>query len=443
MPDKHVFSVSELNRDVRTLLETGFPLIWLQGEISNFSRPSSGHWYLTLKDAGAQVRCAMFKMRNRHVGFTPENGSQVLVRAKVGLYEPRGDYQLIIEHLEEAGDGLLQQAFDALKNRLQKEGLFDAEHKKSLPDWPKRIGIITSPTGAAIRDILSTLQRRAPNIPVVIYPTPVQGENAAASIAWAISLANAREECDALILARGGGSLEDLWSFNEEIVARAVFDSKLPIIVGVGHEIDFTIADFVADLRAPTPTAAAELLSPDTEAMRNHVDRSFHQLAQAMLSRLKRSKERLDWLTAHLPHPARQLQNRAQRIDELELRLARAQKSYIQNLHFSVSQLDNRLQKQSPAVKLQHISTNCHYLAERLVRAQRALVQSNQLKLHGLIRTLDSVSPLATLSRGYAIVAEENGNIVRDSNSIKIGQQVTTRLAKGRLTCTVTETNHD
>lgn len=444
MTDQHIFSVSELNRDVRTLLETGFPLIWLQGEISNFSRPSSGHWYFTLKDAGAQVRCAMFKMRNRNVGFTPENGNQVLVRAKVGLYEPRGDYQLIIEHLEEAGDGLLQRAFDALKNRLQSEGLFDAQHKKNLPSWPKCIGVITSPTGAAVRDILTTLKRRAPGIPVIIYPVPVQGETAAQLIAKTIVLADRRKDCDVLILARGGGSLEDLWSFNEEIVARAIHHCELPLVVGVGHEIDFTIADFVADQRAPTPTAAAEMISPDIEAMQSHLTRLQNQLTNSLTSNLNRLTERLNWQSQRLQHPSKQLSTRVQRVDELEIRLKRAQQALTQRYRFNFSQLENRLQRQSPVVKLQQFQTNNRHLQERLVRAERSIYQQKQQQLSSVARALDAISPLATLSRGYAIVQKSGSNeVVRSSQDVELGEKISAKLGRGQITCTVIETEHD
>ncbi|MGA7800973.1 MAG: exodeoxyribonuclease VII large subunit, partial [Gammaproteobacteria bacterium] len=263
LPQRDVYSVGRLNREVRAALEAGFALLWVEGELSNVARPASGHLYLTLKDAQAQVRCAMFRNRCQFLGFTPQNGMQVLVRARVSLYEPRGDFQLIIEHMEEAGDGALLRAFEALKQRLSKEGLFEEARKRPIPTLPRRVGVVTSPIGAAIRDILSVLRRRFPALPVLIYPVPVQGTDAAPQIAAAVRRASERADCDVLIVTRGGGSLEDLWAFNEELVARAIHDSAIPVVSGVGHEIDFTIADFVADRRAPTPSAAAELVSPD------------------------------------------------------------------------------------------------------------------------------------------------------------------------------------
>src|SRR5580700_5001795 len=264
-PDRDVYSVSRLNREVRTLLERGFGMIWLEGEISNFSRPSSGHWYFSMKDAGAQVRCAMFRQRNMLCAFTARDGQKVLLRARIGLYEPRGEFQLLVEHMEDAGLGALKRQFDELAAKLAAEGLFAPERKRPLPALPKRIGVITSPSGAAIHDILHVLARRFAAIPVLLYPVAVQGAAAAAEIIAALALAGRRAECDVLILARGGGSLEDLWAFNDEALARAIVASPIPVITGIGHEIDFTIADFAADVRAPTPSAAAELVVPDAE----------------------------------------------------------------------------------------------------------------------------------------------------------------------------------
>ena len=260
---REIFTVSDLNREARELLEGHFPLVWVEGEISNLARPSSGHIYFSLKDEAAQVRCAMFKMRNRLLNFQPENGQQVLARARISLYEARGDFQLIIEHMEETGDGALRRQFELLKHKLFEEGLFDESHKRELPSLPTRLGVITSPSGAAIRDILSVLKRRFPGIPILIYPVPVQGNEAPPAIIDAIKTAGIRKDCDLLILARGGGSLEDLWAFNDESVARAIYHCPIPVVTGIGHEIDFTIADFVADFRAPTPSAAAEYISPD------------------------------------------------------------------------------------------------------------------------------------------------------------------------------------
>ena len=324
---EEIYTVSRLNREVRFVIEGSFPTLWVEGEISNFAAPHSGHWYFSLKDATAQVRCAMFRPQNRRLSFTPKDGMQVLVKARVSLYEGRGDFQLLAEHLEEAGEGKLRQEFEALKKRLLEAGLFAEEHKKPLPAIPRCIGIITSPTGAAIRDILSVLQRRFASVPVIIYPTLVQGDLAAPNIVKAIETANHRNECDALILTRGGGSLEDLWPFNEEKVAYAIYRSNIPIVSGVGHEIDFTIADFVADLRAPTPSAAAELATPDREELLNSLDQHQKQLARLAKQKLQQFQQNLDWMKKHLQqqHPKRRLAEQAQHLDLCEITLVRLQ----------------------------------------------------------------------------------------------------------------------
>ena len=322
---RDVYTVSRLNRSARAILEGSFPLLWVEGEISNLSRPSSGHWYFSLKDEAAQVRCAMFRNRNMYMNVTPQNGDQVLLRVQVSLYENRGDYQLIVEHLEEAGDGALRRAFDLLKQRLAKEGLFDAARKRPLPALPRRIGVITSPHGAALRDVLSVLRRRYPAIPVLIYPTAVQGASAAQDVAATIRLASARNECDVLIVARGGGSLEDLWAFNEEVVARALHACTIPVVTGVGHETDFTIADFVADQRAPTPSVAAEMVSPNRAEWQRRLTQLKQRVAGFMTAKLADGQRTLHWLTTRLQHPAQRLARQAQRMDELELRLQRAQ----------------------------------------------------------------------------------------------------------------------
>lgn len=302
LPARRVLSVSQLNREARALLEGGFPLIWVEGEISNLSRPVSGHVYFSLKDAAAQVRCTLFRNRATLLRFKPQDGLHVLMRARVSLYEARGDFQLIVEHMEEAGHGALQRAFEELKQKLAKQGLFDAAHKNLLPAVPRRIGVVTSPSGAAIRDILSVIRRRHAAVRVIIYPVPVQGEGSAEKIAAMIRLAAARAECDVLIVARGGGSLEDLWAFNEEIVARAIYACDIPVVSGVGHEIDFTIADFVADVRAPTPTGAAELVTPDSEAWLRNLRDTHRRLTQALARTLSGLHELVTWCGERLEH---------------------------------------------------------------------------------------------------------------------------------------------
>jgi exodeoxyribonuclease VII large subunit len=434
-PDRDVYSVSRLNREVRVLLERGFGSLWLEAEISNFARPSSGHWYFSLKDAGAQVRCAMFRQRNMLCAFTPRDGQKVLVRARIGLYEPRGEYQLIVDHMEDAGLGALKRQFEELSAKLAAEGLFAAERKRSLPGLPKRIGIITSPTGAAVRDILHVLARRFPAVAVMVYPVPVQGAQAAAEIIAALQAAGRRNECDVLILARGGGSLEDLWAFNDERLARAIVASSIPVITGIGHEIDFTIADFAADVRAPTPSAAAELVVPDAEEWLNSFVRLGLRLQRCMHRRLEESRERLRWLTARaaLVSPAARLGAQAQRLDELEQCLVRALRRRLQDRRERLRWLTGRTALVSPAARLSQQLLRLKNLDERLNRAWRHAFDSRREKLLPLVRTLNAVSPLATLERGYAIVTAEAGEILRDAADVQPGSIIEARLARGRV----------
>lgn len=388
-----IYSVSQLNREAKFLLEQQFSQLWVEGEISNFSRPSSGHWYFSLKDMSAQVRCAMFVMRNRSIGFIPTDGTRVLIRAKVSLYEGRGDFQLIVEHLEETGFGALQRAFEALKAKLAAEGLFDPQYKQALPLFPRTIGIITSPTGAAVRDILTTLKRRCPSLQIIIYPTVVQGEQAAPQIVHALQQANTRAECDVLIVARGGGSLEDLWPFNEESVARAIFASKIPIVSGVGHEIDFSIADLVADQRAATPTAAAELVSPELTNMEITLSRFGQRLLWLMQHKLAQQQQLLSMLFKRLRHPRQALQEKAQRLDELEQRL-----------------------KRNIQINLLH----------------------QQQSLRHAIHRLDIVNPLATLQRGYAIaIRARDKHIISSVNAVQNNEILKVKLSDGILDCEV------
>jgi exodeoxyribonuclease VII large subunit len=438
---RSILTVSELNRETKRLLESSFPLVWVEGELSNVTRARSGHIYFTLKDRDAAVQAAMFKGRNMHLDFTPEEGMQVLVRAKVSLYEPRGNFQLIVEHMEPAGTGALQRAFEELKRRLDAEGLFDPAHKRPLPSLPRRIGVVTSPTGAAIRDILTVLKRRFPAIPVVLYPVQVQGEAAARQIAAAIHTANDRRECDVLIVGRGGGSLEDLWAFNEEPVARAIHASQLPVVSAVGHEIDVTISDFVADHRAPTPSAAAEALSPDRLDYLARLGQLRGRLLQAMGGRLSRLDERLHHLSRRLRHPGQRLQELAQRVDELEARLQRAQQRLLQQHASRLDQLARQLRRNSPALAIGRRQEQLRQLQVRMVTAVQHGQELRQRRLQGLVRALDAVSPLAVLGRGYAIVSREaDGAIIREANEVAAGDEIEARLHKGRLLCTVKQT---
>jgi len=437
---RDVFTVSRLNAEVRDLLSTHYPLIWVEGELSNVARPASGHLYFTLKDARAQVRCALFRNRSRGLGFVPADGMQVLVRASVSLYEPRGDYQLIVEYLEESGDGALRRAFEQLKQKLAAEGLFDEARKRPLPALPRRIGVVTSPTGAAIRDILSVLKRRFPAIPVLVYPVPVQGEGAAARIAAAIRLADRRRDCDVLIVGRGGGSLEDLWAFNEEIVARAIAECETPVVSAVGHEIDFTIADFVADRRAPTPSAAAEMVSPDARELAQQFQGLERRLARTLRERLAREGRHLDYLARRLAqqHPGQRLLQWAQRLDELEQRLARALQGRLRARRARLDTLTHALHRHSPAPRLIRLEERCRDLHHRLRQGTRRRLELARARLTTAARQLDTVSPLATLDRGYAIVLRDaDGAILRDAREVAPGEAVTARLARGRLHCTV------
>ena len=442
MPNRDIFSVSRLVRETKAVLEGSFPLLWLEGEISNFSRPSSGHMYFTLKDEAAQVRCAMFRGKNMHLRIKPKNGMQVLVRARLTLYEARGDFQIIIEHMEEAGLGALQRAFDELKSRLGQEGLFDTRIKQAIPALPRKIGVITSPTGAAIRDVLSVLKRRFPAIPVQIYPVPVQGDAAAAEIANMIKLADKRKECDVLLLTRGGGSLEDLWAFNEELVARAIHACQTPLVAAIGHEVDFTIADFVADQRAATPSAAAELLSPDQDEIQQQLSKQFSRLQHQLRSRLQQSQQGLDWLDKRLQqqHPGQQLQARRQRLNELQQRLGRIVKNNINVKSHLLTQLNSQLQRHAPLQQLNQLEIRQQALQQRLHHAWERIMANKQQRLAITSRSLNNVSPLATLQRGYAIIQDEdNKTVFTDASKLNQGDKISARLARGSLICTVDE----
>ena len=439
-PNHPVLTVSELNREVRQLIERGFPLIWVEGELSNVARPSSGHLYFTLKDRNAQVRCAMFRNRNSLLRFKPADGTQVMARARVSLYEPRGDYQLIVEHMEESGHGALQRAFDELKGKLAAEGLFAEEHKRALPHFPHRVGVITSPTGAAIRDILSVLRRRFPALPVLVYPVPVQGEAAAPQIAATLAEASRRGDCDVLILARGGGSLEDLWAFNEEFVARAIHACEIPVISGVGHEVDVTIADFVADVRAPTPSAAAELVSRSAEDLTQGFARLDQRLQGLMRQRLQQGGLRLAHLARRLEqrHPAQQLRQQNQRLDELEQRLLRAQRRITERAAERLTRAQLHLRRLSPARRVERHGDRLQALSRRLNGAIGLRMERQAARLGAVARALNTVSPLATLDRGYAIVKPEAGDVVvRSVSQLNPGQRLRTRLADGHFTSTV------
>ena len=438
--NRQIFSVSELNRTVRQLLENSLTLLWVEGEISNFARPGSGHWYMTLKDEKSQVRCAMFKGSNMRVGFEPANGMSVLVRCKAGIYEGRGEYQLVIEHMEEAGFGALQRQFEQLKASLSKEGLFDSSHKREIPSSIHHAGIVTSPTGAAIKDILSVLRRRFPSIAVTIYPTAVQGEQAQSQIVEAITNANDDNRCDVLIVGRGGGSLEDLWSFNEESVARSIHNSRIPIVSAVGHEIDFTIADFVADLRAPTPSAAAELISPDC----NKVGIQFRNLELDLAKTIIRIVQNLSYsiinLKNQLQHPERKLQEQAQRLDHLDTRLIRAIHSTLEKKRRISTNSAERLVRQTPMEILLETRLKLKNGIQQLSKAMKQQLSQKNTDVEQSMQLLDAVSPLRILNRGFSVLRNSNHKIIKSIKSVNIGESLKGRVSDGEIYVNVTKT---
>ena len=439
--DRDIYTVTRLNREVRMLLDHGMPVIWVEAEISNFSRPASGHWYFTLKDRDAQVRCAMFRQRNLAVRFTPAEGKQVLARARVGLYEARGDYQLIVDHLEESGVGALKREFERLKAKLADEGLFATELKRPLPAVPRRIGIVTSPSGAAVRDVIHVLGRRFPAADVLVYPTSVQGAAAVPEILAALQLAAQRAECDVLIVARGGGSLEDLYAFNDERVARAIRASPIPVVTGIGHEVDFTIADFVADLRAPTPSGAAELAVPDRREWLLRIARIAQRLDAAALRQMRGEAERLGNLRHRLArlHPGARLQQGAQRLDELEQRLGVLLRLRLAGDGARLQDLAARLAARSPQLRLRELQLREQRLSMRLGSAMDQALQRLAQRLALARRGLHAVSPLATLGRGFALATRAaDGALLHGADEVGIGESIRVRLGRGALEATVT-----
>ena len=435
--DREVLTVSQLNQRARLLLEDVFPQVWVEGELSNIARPASGHVYFTLKDRNAQVRCAIFKQQASRVRDLLRDGLLVRVRGRVSLYEGRGDYQMILDSVEAAGDGALRLAFEALKTALQAEGLFAQERKQALPKYPQRIGVITSPSGAVLHDIVSVFARRAPHVHLTLIPTAVQGREATAQIVRALALADSAQY-DALILARGGGSLEDLWCFNEEAVARAVADCQTPIVSAIGHETDVSISDFVADIRAPTPSAAAELLAPDRAELLHKLRNAERQLGLRSNAVLTRKRIQLQHLRQRLRHPRERLQQHNQRLDDLTLRLQRAIHAQLQRRNQHHNHLQARLAVQHPQEALSAHQQQLKSLQLRLARAAEFNLKQSKQHLYALLQTLHVVSPLATLDRGYSILMTENEqHIIRSVDAVEPAQTVQARLADGYLTLQV------
>ena len=437
---ENILSVSSLNSMARSLLESSFPAVIVEGEISNLAVPSSGHWYLTLKDKSSQIRCAMFVNRNRMVLFKPENGKQIIVRGRLSIYEGRGDYQLILDGMEEAGDGALQRAFEQLKRKLHDEGLFADENKQEMQNHYQHIGVITSATGAAVQDILSVFARRFPATRITLLPAVVQGAGAADEIVRAIERANTLAEklgLQALIVGRGGGSLEDLQAFNEERLARAIFASELPICSAVGHEVDFTIADFVADLRAPTPSAAAEQLSPNQEDYFELLLSTSAQFKSAISLAIKQGRQQLTWIAKQLKHPDRRLQEQTQNLDRLDIRLRRAISSNIATQRIELTQMQRTLSANSPKQLLERNKIRLAAGRGRLDQSLRSVLASHRSSLQTLSRSLNSVSPLSTLARGYSITVDSSSKVIRSTDDVKVGATITSRLGAGEIVSTV------
>jgi len=428
-----IFTVSRLNQTVRLLLEQEMGQVWISGEISNFTQPSSGHWYFTLKDDTAQVRCAMFRNSNRRVTFRPQHGQQVLVRANITLYEPRGDYQIIVESMQPAGEGLLQQKYEQLKAKLSAEGLFDQQYKQPLPAPAHCVGVVTSKTGAALHDILHVLKRRDPSLPVIIYPTAVQGDDAPGQIVRAIELANARRECDVLIVGRGGGSLEDLWSFNDERVARAIFASTIPVVSAVGHETDVTIADFVADLRAPTPSAAAEVVSRNQLELLRQLQNGQQRLEIAMDYFLAERTRRFTQLQhrLHQQHPQLRLARQQTVLERLRQRMNVALEGQLKRATLRQQRVAQRLNQQNPQPKIYRAQTRIQQLEYRLAENLRARLSSTRERFGNAVTHLEAVSPLSTLARGYSVTTATDGKVLKQTQQVKAGDVLTTRLSDG------------
>ncbi|MHB8914692.1 MAG: exodeoxyribonuclease VII large subunit [Thiobacillus sp.] len=436
-----ILTVSELNRVARRALESQLPLLWVEGEISNFTAAVSGHWYFSLKDAGAQVRCVMFRTRNFAAGFTPANGDHVEIRALPSLYEARGEFQLGVENIRRAGAGRLYEAFIKLKARLEAEGLFDAANKRPLPGFARCVGIITSPQAAALKDVLTALSRRMPGLPVILYPTPVQGQNAGEQIAAAIRLACQRAECDVLLVCRGGGSLEDLWAFNDEAVVRAIAASCIPIVSGVGHETDFTLTDFVADVRGPTPTAAAELASPLHHALLQTLQQQHARLTRSIRRLTETHTQRLDHLARVMVHPADQLRRQQVQLAQQGQRLVRAMHRLLERRVAQLQLRESHLPQLSAPVRRQQ--QRLAILQTRLQRGPVLYMAQHNQTLDRLASNLAHLNPNNILARGYSVITRKDGQIVRDAQALTQGETVSLRFHRGQATGEIKTTSED
>ena len=444
--EQSVISVSELNKKAKSLLEKGIPKLWIEGEISNLAKPASGHMYFSLKDEMSQIRCAWFKQRQHQNTLNIVNGSKMLALGKIGLYEPRGEYQFIVEKMEIAGEGDLKRKYEDLKRKLSAEGIFSEENKSELPNLPKKIGVITSPSGAAVQDILTVLNRRFPIIPIIIFPVAVQGEQAAPQIQNALEKANFRADCDLLILARGGGSLEDLWAFNEEIVARAIFDSEIPIISAIGHETDVTISDFTADLRAPTPSGAAELAVPDQHDWIKSIDNISEKFNTIITQQINSKSQLSDWINKRLSQssPMMTVKRQIEKSNNLQKMLS---SSILQNLsrqEKNIHQLKSNLNEVSPRLKIHTQLSRIKELNQKITSCSDHLLEGLNNRINLASKTLNSVSPLRTLDRGYAIARDaKTKNVIMSADTIEIENDIEVKLAKGEIKVTVIEKHSD
>ncbi len=437
MNQSTVFSVSELSHHVKQALERNFQMLWISGELSNLAMPRSGHWYFTLKDDHSQIRCVMFAQNNQRLNFTPDEGMHIQVQARVSLYEARGEFQLIVESMKDGGIGALQQAFEQLKDKLQTQGFFAIEHKKSLPKIPHCIGIITSPTGAALQDILQVLKRRFPALPIIIYPAQVQGDEAPKQLIHALQLAEQQAICDVLIIGRGGGSIEDLWAFNNEQLALAIFHCAIPVISSVGHEVDVTICDFMADLRASTPSVAAELVSPNQYEWRDHLDIIETQLTRSMNHSLSIRQQKLQGYYQQLKHPNYYLEEVAQRLNDLFTQIEQHLNFYLILQGEKNLTLYARLQHHSPLYQLQQKQNQLTLLQQRLQHSFTAYLDSLQQKIVFFAREMDAFSPLATLGRGYALVKDEHNRLIHSASQLQTGQPIRIHFAHNQVQATI------
>jgi len=433
-----IYQVGDLLNEMRRLMEASYPEIWIEGECSSLSTPASGHLYFTLKDDSSQLRCAMFRNRAGINRYKPRAGDLVRVRAKISVYTARGDLQCIVQHIEEAGEGLLQRRFEELKSALYQQGLFDQAHKQVIPSLPKRIALITSPTGAAVNDVISTLKRRCPGIPIILYPAVVQGDTASSSLISAINDVVTHNCCDVILLSRGGGSMEDLWCFNDEGLAHAIYNCPIPIISGVGHEVDVTISDLVADLRAPTPTAAAEIVSPDREQLLSKLNSLVYRLPRVIERNLQRSAQNVDNLARQLVHPRQQLREKREKLLQASKQLSNKMRSKLSWHDTALSQQHRRFKAQQPDKKVRAELTNTHLLGQRLQRAQTTVLMLKEQRMNSIGEQLHTVSPLATLQRGFSITQDKDNKIVRSVSTVEVGSNVKIKLSDGELDCDIT-----